>query len=269
MQIGSGNNRLPGSAPAAGEPVPPSLPVEPAPEVPAEQDLSGNAEAPRTNWKALLLLALLLSAAAGAFFLTRYCRFGLPDVKPLWTRLVAVLPGMGTGAGTAASTNGVVLTPAQRQVVLEYSPLKPINDVKRVKALARSRVEGQDDEETNQVGTAATAKAVAAPASPAGAPVPAPASAAQPASVSNPPPAHPATPSATATSKPAGSAAWPEFQITAAIGGLNSKWYARINGQLVKVGDKVDGATVTAIAPDLITLDFNGEQRSFHVGGRR
>lgn len=224
MQIGTGNNRLPGSAPTANETAASafsaSAPVLAAPK-PLEDDV------PPSSRKGLLLVVVLLLAATGGAYFLMGSGPKADAVKKFFAQLGAVVPGMGK----SATTNAVVLTDAQRKFVAEYSPVKPINEAKRVKNLAHNRVAGQDDEATNVASPSAAATNTAATAD-------------------------------KATN-------WPEIKVTAAIGGANSKWFARINGQLVRVGDKVDGATVTLIAADHVTMGFSGEQRNFHVGGAR
>ena len=263
MQIGTGNNRLPGSAPAANDaapadvsaPAPVSQPAAPVEEAPS----------PGRKWVYLVVL-LLLAGTAGVYFLLgsgAKLKIPVPDVKQVWAQLVAALPGMGA----APATNGVVLTAAQRQAVAEYSPSVPIKEARRVKDLVRSHVAGADDTVTNAAVVAVPANNSSVEAKP---PVEVKTAAPAPAT---PTPSKP-VPAATTSRAGTGGAkdqtdTWPELQVSATIGGANAKWFARINGQLVRTGDKVDRVTVVMIASDRVTLELNGEQRDFHVGSRR
>ena len=256
MQIGTGNNRLPGSAPIANEPA--ATPA-PAPVLAAPQPLAD--DAPPSSRKGLLLVVVLLLAAAGGAYFLMGSGPKADAAKKLFAQLVALVPGMGS----AATTNAVVLTDAQRKIVADYSPAKPINEAKRVKNLVRNRVADQDDEATN-------AAAVTGAPREGGATSNASAAASKPAATAHKKPSHPSASAAAATNTAAAAEKannWPEIKVTASIGGANSKWFARINGQLVRVGDKIDGATVSSIAADHVTMDFGGETRNFHVGGSR
>jgi hypothetical protein len=274
MQIGSGNNHLPGCAPTAGV-TPPAASTEP-PSAPAFTPAAAPGATPPVrpfDKKSSCLVAgvlLLVVLAAAAYFLVgrEFKKAGGSDgsgVRQALGKLASFLPGRTT----VAVSNGVPLTAAQQRMVAELSPARPIHEARRVSGLESARVAGG---ETN-------AAAVAVPVA---------ATAAVPVAVAAPPPAAVAAPAATTPAgkvKPArgtgtaGAASaipaekpfvWPEVRITAAIGDQQSKWFARINGRLVSVGDSVDGMSVVAISAQRVTLAAgNGQQRDFYVGAGR
>ena len=259
MQIGTGNNRLPGSASTAEEAAATATaPVAPAAPPPVLRP----PPRPRRRLSArdiFLVVVLLLIVAAIALVVTGRAP-KVEDVQPLLTRLVAMVPRM-----TAASpTNTVVLTPPPRKMVSEYSPVAPINETKRVKALAHNRVaETEADKSSNLVATASNSAAMGKPPPPPPPPVETKPVEAKPVATKD-------KPSAGATTLAAARViAWPELQVSAAIGGANAKWVARINGQLLRVGDKVENTTVVSISTDHVTLEFSGEQRNYLVGSKR
>jgi len=258
MQIGTGNNRLPGCAPTANDAAPDVPPVTTAP-VPARQAPPAGGEL-RSGKKALfLVVALLLAATAGAFVLRGHVPEGKERVRQIIARLAAILPGMGS----VATTNAAALTPTQRQWVSDYSPARPINDARRVKELVHNREAGQDSDVTTNTSAAAVPTAtVAAASNPPTGSEPAPVASGQ---------LQPSRPPVPATHAPEKKKTdiWPEIRVTAIIGGANSKWIALINKQLVKAGDRVDGATVVVITADHVTMACNGEERDFLVGARR
>lgn len=254
MQIGTGNNnRLPGSSLTENEvaPVAPPLPD------PVVQE-SGAITDPPAGKKWLWLVAgLLLLAAAGVCWGITRGGGAFAEVKQFAARAMAAIPGLNLAA--FSTTNRVELTAAQQKAVAEYSPVKAINETKRVKALARERVTGAEADAADSHAPVVAATPSNALPAPVATPPPVPVATAKP----------PATAVATAVVARTRAEPWPEIQVTATIGGANTKWYARINGQLVKVGDPVDRARVTEISADCVTLELNGEQRSFHAGARR
>ncbi len=265
MKIGTGGNSLPGCAPTpdnvtpavtSGPPpldsvAPGSMPMPASPAVTAER---GNS---KPFMLAVVLVVLLLTG--GAIYLGHgNVGAGFGEAKKGVLKLAArYLPGPG-----AVTTNvAVALTPTQQQLVSDYSPAKPINEAKRVKAVAGSRVEGQEAIEPAQVMTSDVAVV-------AGRTVPAPAMAATPGAPAavTPVVASPAAAVPSAAVKPSN---WPAIKITAVIAGQNARSFARVNNRLVSVGDTVDSMNVLAISTQRVTLAWNGQQRDFYVGTAR
>jgi hypothetical protein len=177
-------------------------------------------------------------------------------VKRFFTRMAGYLPG----AGATATNSGVALTAAQRRLVAEYSPARPINETKRVKELERNRVAGSSSGDTVRAGgTVAPPVATGATSIPAVVSEPA----ATTSGKSKPPRLTVAAPVA------GNPIVWPAINITATIGDRQSKWLARVNGRLVTVGDTVDDAVVVAISARRVTLTYNGQQRDFVIGAGR
>jgi hypothetical protein len=262
MQIGSGANYLPGCAPtpnAAPSATPPAAPPPVAPE-------PSPARGGRSHRKTVgfLLLAIIVAASlAGVFFALGRERSGavcasvVKDVKTTLRRMAARLPG--TDAATA-SNHSVARTPAQQRLVEEYSPIRPINEARRVKELEHNRVAGERPTgTTGAVAVAAMPVAAGATSTPMVLPKPA-ATRSGTSSPSQPPIAAPVS------EKPF---VWPAIRITATIGDQHGKWFARINGRLVTVGDTVDGAVVVAISDQCVTLRYNGQQRDYGIGAGR
>ncbi len=269
MKIGSGSNSLPGCAPtpdnvtpAAASGPPPLDAISPGSmPMPASPAMTED----RGRGKPLLLAVVLLCllVAGGALYLGNGnvgagfgAGFGAAK-KGVLTLAARYLPGQG-----AVTTNpAVALTPAQQRLVSEYSPAKPINEAKRVKAIAGSRVDGQDASEPVQTMTSAVAVV-------AGRTVPAPAMAATPGAPAAVTPVV-ASPAAAAPADAVKYSNWPAIKITAVIGGQNARSFARVNNRLVSVGDTVDSMNVLAISSQRVTLAWNGQQRDFYVGNSR
>ena len=250
MQIGTGNNRLPGSAVAAEE----ADAVTPAPSAPVAPPVLSLPPRVRRKVSArelFLMAVLVLIVAAIALVLTGRAP-KVEDVTPLFARLVAMVPRLTS----AAPTNTVVLTPTQRKIVSEYSPVVPINETKRVKELVHNRVAAPDaDNATNPVVAVSNTPPVVTP--------PSPLPVEKPLTVKEKPPAAAAIRTAERV------IVWPDLQVSAVIGGANAKWFALINGQTKWVGEKIENATVISISTDHVTLEFSGEQRNYTVGTRR
>jgi len=260
MQIGSGSNYLPGCAPTP-KGVPSTTPPTPAPMAPEPPPVRAGRRH-RTTVALLLVVGAVLVAVAGAFFVRgrEWNRAGIASatdgVKRFFTRMAGYLPG----TGATATNQGVVLTPAQQRLVAEYSPVRPINETKRVKELERSRVAEPNPDDRARVGGAAIRPvAMGVTSTPAVVSEPA-AATTEKSRTSRPPVAAPVA------EKPF---VWPAINVTAAIGDRQSKWIARVNGRLVTVGDTIDGALVVAISTQRVTLACNGQQRDFFMGAGR
>lgn len=261
MKIGTGSNSLPGCAPtpdnvtpaaASGPPpldsvAPGGMPMPASPAVTAER---GNS---KPFMLAVVLVVLLVTG--GAMYLGHgNVGAGFGEAKKgVLTLAARYLPGPGVVTTNAA----VALTPAQQRLVSDYSPVKPINEAKRVKAVAGSRVEGQEAIEPGQAMTSAVAVVAAAPAM-----------AATPGAPAAVTPVV-ASPAAVAPSDAVKSSNWPAIKITAVIAGQNARSFARVNNRLVSVGDTVDSMNVLAISTQRVTLAWNGQQRDFYVGTGR
>lgn len=63
--------------------------------------------------------------------------------------------------------------------------------------------------------------------------------------------------------------AWTHVQVTGVIGTARNGFVARINRQLARVGDNIDGMTVVEISPQSVKLAHGGEERDFSIGERR
>jgi len=244
MQIGSDNKHLPGCAPTQGEAAAPVAPV--APVVPVNKDEAS----PRSRKGWLLIAVLLLAVIVGALLMpVRGAKGARPD---LFSQLAAFLPGsrppvviVKTNAVTAARAK-----PAQPHAAVGSSAAGPLNETKGGKELLLAR-----ETKSNGASNAVTEVVTAASGL-----------------VTNPPanvtPPKPEAAAAAGRPSDRKTDSWPALHVTAAIGGTN-KFFARINGQLVVVGDTVAGATVRVITQNNVTMEWHGEQRNFHVGSRR
>lgn len=216
----------------------------------------------RRKTVAFLIAATVLVVVASALLLRSrgWSRAGIVSATDGVKRLAARMAGYLPGAGTAATNPGVALTPAQRRLVAEYSPVRPINETKRVKDLERNRVAGSNSGDTVRAGGSATLPVATGATS-------TPAVVSEPATTKcgKPKPPQP-TDAASVAGKPI---IWPAINITAAIGDRQSKWIARVNGRLVSVGDTIDDAVVVAISTQRVTLRYNGQQRDFFMGAGR
>jgi len=253
MQIGSGSNHLPGCAPAP-DGAPPATPVAPAPGMP-EPPPPGRS---RRMTIRFLIVAGAMVAAVGLFLARGQAGKGgeISAAKDgalrFLTRMAAALPGTG-----ASATNGVAArTPTQQRLAAEYSPIRPINETKRVKELERNRVAGPNpDSATSAVISAA--EPVATNVTPPATVVPAPAAAGS----GKAKPLRQAGAVLTENKMPD----WPAIKVTATIGDQHARWFARVNGHLVTTGDTINGAAVVAISWQSVTMKFNGQQRDFYT----
>jgi hypothetical protein len=268
MQIGSGNNQLPGNPPPTNA----ALPATP-PAAPTAGGAAGGATGDRKVSCLVVAVLLLVVGAVAAFFMLGRDLKGLGagsgepgEQKKLLARLVASLPG-AKAPGDIMLTNGVRISAAQQRLVSEYSPAKPINEARRVREVERGRALGQEaDPATGAPPVAVTAPVPAAgsPTAPAGSPPVASTMPSMGSRTATPPRVAPA---GAGVEKPF---VWPDVKITAIIGGAQQgKWLARINGKLVSVGETIDGVNVVAISAQSVTLAANGQQRELPVGSGR
>jgi len=264
MKIGTGNNNaLPGcqptpdSEPSVPPPIPPPIPP------PLNMPNPSLAEGRSNGRNFLVVVAMLVIVVTGVllFIGNGNMGAGFDVVRKKVLQLAApYLPGKGA----VATNSTVALTPLQQKLVSDYSPAKPINEAKRVKAIAGSRVGSTEDGDTNSAAIAAAVPVTSViPLQPPPAPEVSTESRRPPAPETGKPGV-----SAAAT-KPVKPTIWPAIKISAAIAPQNAKAFARVNGRLVSVGDIVDTMTVTAINSQYVTLSCNGQQRDFYVGTNR
>jgi len=55
---------------------------------------------------------------------------------------------------------------------------------------------------------------------------------------------------------------WPDIMISALAASGKNHWCAILNGQLLGVGEKVDGVTVRSIRANGVVLEFQGQRRN-------
>lgn len=256
MQIGT-NRSLPGcSSPSGGGTLPPPLPAA---------KVAGTAQAGRKRRIGFGIgVCLFLLAGGVACGILLYDRAAeTPVVRSVRGAVLPWISQAVSGRFVLPFTGGTnaigSLSAAQRRIATDYSPIRAINEAKRVKSLAGARAAVASlpaDAGTNHLaGTGNATGAVLAVVSPQA-----------PGAATNAPPP---VPRATRTIKPAPVMlpTWPHVRVTALLGSERGKVVARINGSLVTLGDTVDGMKVVALSPQSVTLEMWGQKRTFTVTG--
>ena len=225
-------------------------------------------ESPRDKKVSYLVVGVLLLAvvAAGAYLMlgrdlkSAHGAVGPGAGKSFFSRLAAYLPGKGT----AATNDG-------QRTASEYSPIVPINEAKRVKSVVRDRVGAGQQEPEGATNTVAVTPV--APVLPA---VPAATSTTVAVAGTGTAPAKPNPAGRLPGTGPAGAGTavekpfvWPDLKVTAAIGDRQGKWFARINGRLLTVGDTAEGTTVVAISAQRVIMGYGELQHEYYVGSGR
>ena len=253
MQIGSNSSHIPGCAPVVDH-----TPSAPPPLVPSPP-LRGRRRPPLAV-VVCLIAGVALVVVVGVVLALWHAR------ERTWLSSAAdgirhVFLRMVYRPDATATNDSVTLTPAQLRLAAEYSPIRPINEAKRVIGLELDHVAVQNTDDTVRADGSATGPTIAGATS----------TPTVVGSASAPAASRKSKPVRSALAEPAAKKpfVWPTIKVTAAIGDRSSNWVASVNGRLVTVGDTVDGAVVVAISSRCVTLACEGQQRDFYIGSRR
>jgi hypothetical protein len=151
------------------------------------------------------------------------------------------------GSSKAASTNSSGLSGMQQKIA--HAPYNAIQSARQALAVASNHVQE-------------TTAAIAAHRLGGGTGVVAAASAKKT-------PVTPPSAFATISSKGTTAVTWPEVRVTGVVGSADGHHFARVNGRLLVVGERVDGMTVGAITKRGVTLKMGEEEREYFVSSHK